>query len=226
MNWLLEPYNTVFTVAFVVMICFAVMELLSMVLGLGFSEWLQHFGPDGGGSPVDLGADLDSDGGHLQHFLSWLEIGRLPLLISLNLFFAAFSLTGFVMQGLSISALGYPLPIWLAVGLAFTAALPQLRWGNQLFGRIWPRDESSAVHERTFVGCYGVVALGTATTDRAAEVKFIGPGGDTHYTMAFASREDLPQGTPVVLVHMHAQKPSHFLVIRNPDPMAEAFKTT
>jgi hypothetical protein len=233
MNWLTEPHNTVFTVAFIVMLCFAALETISLIFGLGLSDWLQDLLPHGGdgGAHADSGGgaadghhahadgsgDFAGHGGMMQSLLSWLEIGKLPLLVSMNIFFAGFSISGFIMQAVVKGVTGHALYGWLAGLIAFFVALPLLKAGNALFGKFWPRDESSAVHERDFIGCHGIITIGMATADRAAEVKFQGPDGMTHYVMAFASREELTQGSPVVLVKIHPDKPSHFFAIRNPD---------
>lgn len=235
MTWLLEPHNTIFTIAFVVMLGFAVLETVSLLCGLGVSEWLQNLlpGDSGGGADVDLpdggGGDAPGDAaadsgdtggtGALQSVLSWLEVGKLPLLVTLNLFFAAFSVTGLILQGVVTAVTnGSPLPTLIAGLIAFTCAVPLLKLGNRVFGSVWPRDETSAVHRKDFVGCHGVITLGAATTERASEVRFTGPGGDTHYVLAFATHEDLPPGASVVLVARHPDLPAHFLAIRNPDP--------
>ncbi len=244
MTWLFEPHNTIFTIAFVVMLCFAILEILSLLLGLGISEWLHDLLPHGGDSSGEVGMDahahVDVDGsldtqlesgmghdgniGMMHSLLNWLEIGKLPLLVTMNIFFAAFSITGFLLQGITILITeDRALPPWLAALVAFAVALPALKAGNKLFSKIWPQDETSAVNQAEFIGCHGVVATGLATSERAAEVKFVGPRGDVHYFMAFAIREDLPQGTPIVVVAKHTEKLSHFMVMRNPDPQAGGF---
>jgi hypothetical protein len=246
MTWLFEPHNTIFTIAFVVMLCFAVLEILSLLLGLGISEWLHDLLPHGGDSSAEVGVHADahaevagtvdshmdsglSQDGHIgmmHSLLNWLEIGKLPLLVTMNIFFAAFSITGFLLQGVTmLITQGHALPPWLAGIIAFAVALPALKLGNKLFSKIWPQDETSAVKQEEFIGCHGVVATGLATCERAAEVKFIGPRGDIHYFMAFAIREDLPQGTPIVLVAKHPEKLSHFIAMRNPDPQAPGSKS-
>ena len=230
MTWLFESHNTIFTVAFVIMICFAVLEMISMICGLGISDWLQDLLPGGDTHAADVGADVhahaeanadfDGHGGALQSFLSWLEIGKLPLLVSLNIFFASFSITGFLIQGLAVLGFnGHPLPTWIAASAAFVLSLPLLRMGNKVFGKFWPQDETTAVHQKDFIGCHGVITTGKATMDRAAEVKFTGPHGDVHYVMAFAAREPLEQSTPVILTDLHPDKIAHYMMIRNPHPL-------
>ena len=243
MTWLFEPHNTIFTVAFVVMLCFAVLEITSLLFGLGISEWLHdllpHGGDTSGGAGMEAHADVDAsmdadvdsgvqhDGniGVMHSMLNWLEVGKLPLLVTMNIFFAAFSILGFLLQGATILITNdQALPSWLAGLIAFAVALPVLKTGNRWVSKVWPQDETSAVKQEEFVGCHGVIATGMATAERAAEVKFIGPRGDVHYFMAFAIREDLPQGTPIILVAQHTAKLSHFIVMRNPDPQASTLK--
>lgn len=245
MTWLFEPYNAIFTIAFVVMLCFAALEILSLLFGLGLSEWLHDILPHGGDPNADISmeAHADADGsvdanadsgvehdgniGMMHSLLNWLEVGKLPLLVTMNIFFAAFSVTGFLLQGVVVLVTGnHALPSWLAALIAFAVALPALKTGINLISKIWPRDETSAVKQEEFVGCHGTVTTGLATSERAAEVKFTGPRGDIHYFMAFAIREDLPQGTPIILIAKHPTKLAHFLAMRNPDPPTKGDEPT
>ncbi len=174
------------------------------------------------------GGDLPTEtGGHTQiglirGFLSWLEAGKIPVLICFNLFLATFSFIGFFTQALAINVWGHPLATPLAVGFAFLASLPIVKMGNNALGKVWPKDETSAVHEREFIGCLGTITIGTATQTLAAEVRFKGPKGDTHYAMAYASYEDLPQGSSVILVKQHPVTSSQFYIIKNPDQASDS----
>ncbi|MES2708894.1 MAG: OB-fold-containig protein [Verrucomicrobiota bacterium] len=223
MNWLLAPHNTVFAAAFVVLLCFALLEGVSLVLGLGLSDWLSdlmdlpHAGDadvhtGGHGAAPEAHADAgqghghgsgdsgsDAETGFFTPLLSWLEIGKVPVLISLCAFLAAFSIGGMILQESLILARLPALPGAWAAAAAFFPALPLLKLANRALGRVWPKDETSAFPVEHLVGWVGVVTIGTATEDRAAEVRVTGPDGRAHYVMCRVSGDPVPQGGEVLL---------------------------
>jgi hypothetical protein len=194
MTWLLFPHNTWFAVAFVVLICFALLEGISLLLGLGLSDYLEDLLglPDG-----DATGEAETGAG--SPFLSWLEIGKVPLLVSLCAFLAAFSISGMLLQQILVLTGIGPMVNWAAAGIAFAAALPVLKGANRLLSRILPQDETSSFSAELLVGRVGVVTIGTATADRAAEVKVTGPDLRNHYVMTFVRGVSVPQGGEVLL---------------------------
>lgn len=223
------------------LLCFALLEGLSLLLGLGLSEWLSdllhlpdpadgnlggmdhgHAGPGLAGahghghSPVQAVADSGAaDGGNLETttdshgggggflspLLSWLEIGKVPVLISLCVFLAAFSIGGMTLQQALLQS-GMPAlrEAWAGM-IAFFAALPVLKFANRILGRMWPKDETSAFPVDHLVGWVGVVTIGTASEDRAAEVRVIGPDRRPHYVMCRVTGESVGQGGEVLLLN-------------------------
>ena len=199
MSWLLAPHNSVFAAAFVLLLCFALLEGISLILGLGISDFLSDLLglPDGADAAPDTSAEAKS--GVASPLLSWLEIGKVPVLVSLCAFLAAFSITGMLLQQFLFLIGPGPLFPAAAAVLAFFAALPALKFANRLLARLLPQDETSAFSPDLLIGRVGVVTIGTATTDRAAEVKVIGPDGRSHYVMAFVTGGSVPQGGELLL---------------------------
>ena len=199
MSWLLAPHNSVFAAAFVLLLCFALLEGLSLILGLGISDFLSDLLglPDGADAAPDTSAEAES--GVASPLLSWLEIGKVPVLVSLCAFLAAFSITGMLLQQFLVLIGPGPLFPAAAAVVAFFAALPALKFANRLLARLLPQDETSAFSPDLLIGRVGVVTIGTATTDRAAEVKVIGPDGRSHYVMAFVTGGSVPQGGELLL---------------------------
>lgn len=241
MNWLLAPHNTLFAAAFMMLLCFALLEGISLVLGLGLSDWLSDLLnlpdgdadaalPDAGNelssSSGDAAADADSDadtdsqsghgGGFLSALLSWLEIGKVPVLISLCAFLAAFSIGGMMLQQALILAGIGPVAWPLSGTAAFLAALPVMKFSNRMLGRIWPQDETSAFPEDHLLGRVGTVTIGTATRERAAEVRVTGPDGRQHYVMCAVTGDSVAQGGEILLQSRNAAT-GHFLGTRNTD---------
>ena len=87
----------------------------------------------------------------------------------------------------------------VAAAIAFFVAFPVLKLTNRYLGLVWPQDETSAFAPAQLVGRVGVVTIGTATTDRTAEVKVTGPDGRLHYVMCFVRDDSVPTGGEVLL---------------------------
>lgn len=214
-NLLSAPQNLLFTAALMLMALLAGAEAVSLVIGQSLSQHLEAISPE-----LDLpdGAVTDSDvQGFAGKIFGWLELGRLPLMVGLALFLALFACIGFMGQGMfSIFGLGF-LPGLVASPLAFFAALPALRIGNRAIGRIWPKDETYAVSQDTFVGRVAVITIGKATFDLPAEAKLQDQYGNTHYIMAASDNRDdaFPQGEAVLIV---GRRGATFTVIRNDNP--------
>ncbi len=207
MNWLLAPHSTVFAGAFILLLCFALLEGISLLLGLGISEWLSDLfslpdSADGPAPDLSAGADMDLEtgSGSANPVLSWLEIGRVPALISLCAFLAAFSISGMFLQQVLVSAGLPPLIQPVAAAIAFLVGLPLLKLSNRLLGKFWPQDESSAFAPSLLIGRVGTVTIGTATADRAAEVRVTGPDGRSHYIMCYAAADPVAQGGEILLL--------------------------
>ena len=67
------------------------------------------------------------------------------------------------------------------------------------------------------IGWVGVVTIGTATEERAAEVRVTGPDGRPHYVMCRVSGESVTQGGEVLLRSRDAVS-GCFHGVRNTDP--------
>ena len=201
MSWLLASYNSVFAAAFVILLCFALLEGISLLMGLGISDFLSDLLGlhDGGNVAADIPDAPEGTSGVAGPLLSWLEIGKVPLLVSLCAYLAAFSIGGMILQQALILTGLPPLIQPAAAVIAFFAALPALKFANRLLGRCWPQDETSAFAPDLLIGRVGVVTIGTASRARAAEVKVTGPDGRLHYVMCFVRDDSVPAGGEVLL---------------------------
>lgn len=240
MTWLLAPHNTVFAAAFVLLVCLALLEGISLLLGLGLSDYLSDLLnlPDGdaaagpsvdssatvstntaasAAADADVQADADSTSSSASPLLSWLEIGKVPVLVSLCAFLAGFSISGMLLQQILVLTGPGPLVKWAAAAIAFVVALPVLKFSNRLLGRILPHDETSSFSAELLVGRVGIVTIGTASPDRAAEVKVTGPDGRSHYVMTFVRDASVPQGGEVLL-ERRDDHTGHYHGSRNTNP--------
>lgn len=197
-----------FTVALGVMLIIGAVEGASTLLGLSVSDSLDSILPD-----FELDADVEAPGDVLSQTLSWLRIGRVPVLILFIFFLTAFGLAGLAVQVLLHSLTGWLAPSWVAVVPAFLVALPAMRVSADVFARILPREETSAVSRKTFVGRVGHIVIGTARCGSPAQARVKDETGRTHYVMVEpdVDGEEFKQGDPVLLVRAAE---AHFRVIR------------
>lgn len=158
---LLAPQAVAFSAALVLMLAIGAIE----ALGLGTA-----------GADVDL----HLDGGGL---LDWLGAGRVPLMVLLVAFLAAFGGIGLAGQQAAQALTGDLLPIWAAVPAALVAALPATSGLARLLARIMPRDETTAWELDDLVGRAGTVTLGRAAAGNPARTRVLDPHGQAHHVL-------------------------------------------
>ncbi len=214
MDALLHPAYQPFTIAGLVMAGLVLIETLSLVAGLSLSQ------------VIDQGFDLDTHNGHhadlgenglLGGVMGWVNAGRVPVLILLIAWLAAFAAAGFVIQTLAMS-LWAALPTLAAGPAAFLLAAPATRFTTRLVSRIIPREETYAVSDDDLVGRIAEVTLGPLDQGPAGRVKVRDPHGNWHFLMAKATegQAPVPVGAQVLLVDRRGPT---FLVIPAPEEL-------
>ena len=207
------PQNTAFMVALVIMLMLFVLEVLSLILG-GIDDWIDGILPDGLGEPAHPEIGLDAvDAGGFVRFLSWLYVGRVPLLMLLVLFLATFGLGGMVLQNVVHELLGFYLPSLIATLVMIFASLPVVRLFASGLHKILPRDETTAISQKDLVGRVGVVVIGVMSATQSAQVRVKDGFGQNHYVMArLDSDEEVGQGGAVLLIAVNGVE---YLAIKN-----------
>jgi hypothetical protein len=152
--------NIAFVSAIVLMLLIGVVELLGL------------------GGAFDLDADID--GGDL---LSWLGVGRLPLLMLLVVFLALFGGLGLVGQQLSLDTTGALITPWIAVPASLAASLPLTGLAARGLARILPQDHTTAIPLDALVGRFGSIVTGRAATGSPARARVEDHHGQPHYVM-------------------------------------------
>ena len=205
-----------FGIALAVMILLGVLECVSLMLG-GASDWLDSLLPDSLTDATSPELTIDADtGSTVIRCLSWLYVGKLPLLMWLVVFLLVYGLTGYAVQAAWFVLFAGWLPMWLAAIAAWLVALPVVRVLAQGLHRVLPKDESTAQASADLVVRGGVVVLGRASSEQAAQVRVKDAFGQQHYVMAKADgADDLLQGSSVLLV---SQENGQFRAIVNPNP--------
>ncbi len=190
LSFLISGDNVPFVAALVLMLLIGVVEATGLGAGLAAGEALD-------------GLDLDGDTNvETPSLLSWINVGRLPLLMLVVVFLFAFGMTGLVGQSVVAALLGAPASWLLAVPVAFAVALPVTRVFGRGVARIMPRDETSAVSRDSLVGRVAVIVTGEARHANAAQARVRDAHGQTHYVMVEPDNvaEVFAEGASVLLV--------------------------
>jgi hypothetical protein len=187
-EFLLAGDNVLFVAALVLMLLIGAAEAMGLGAGLALGEGL-------GGVDGDVNVESPS-------LLSWINVGRLPLLMLIVVFLFAFGMTGLIGQRLVAAILGQPGPWFLAAPLALAAALPVTRMFGRAVSRIMPQDETSAVSRDSLVGRVAVIVTGEARQASAAQARVRDQHGQVHYVMVEPDNatDVFVQGGSVLLV--------------------------
>ncbi len=223
-DFLLLPQNQVFAIALALMVGIALVEIVGMLFGLAISQVVDQFIPDFDvdmdvdiDADADLDADLSASGTTLSHILSWLNVGKVPVLILLVIFLTAFGLAGLFVQRIVAGSVGVLMPAVIAALPALIAGIFTVRVGGKAMAQIMPKEETSAVSEKTFIGRTATLVLGNAKRDNPAQAKLEDAFKQSHYILVEPdnAEESLPEGTDVLIVR---QEGTVFFAIKNTHP--------
>ena len=213
-NLINAPETEIFGIAIALMVLLGVFEVISMLAG-GISDWLDNLLPDSLTETAHAEVGLDvADAGIFVRFLSWLYVGRIPVLMLMVMFLAVYGLTGYLFQTAFATVFGSYLNGTLAAVIVWFISLPLVRVTASGLYKIMPKDETTAVLQESLIGRVGTVVLGEARVGNAAQVRVKDAYGQQHYVMVEPDSEDvLKQGDAVLLVSLDGNT---FKAILNP----------
>ncbi len=201
--------NGAFTIALAVMFMIAVLEGITVLIGMGISEMLETVLPD---MDFDISAP-EAPQSIMSKLLGWINFGRVPVLIIFVCFLTAFGIAGYLLQYLVYGLSSMLIPQLFAVPAALVVAMPFVRLFTNVLQKIMPKDESSALSEESFVGAVAIITLGKATKGFPAEAKVKDKYGQTHYFMIQPEDdEEFSQGEQVLLLRPSS---NGFFAIKN-----------
>lgn len=197
-----------FALATILLLLITIVEGAALLFGQNISSMLESVVPD----------PWDGFHGPLDDALGWLHVGRVPILVLAVIFLAAFAFTGFALNMVTVRVFGFFVTPWLAVPLAFVAALPVVRILGAGIARIVPKDETFAVTLDTLVGRVATIVSGTGRKGFPAQAKVVNQHGQALYVMVEPEEgaPELASGTSVLLVRQLGG--SRFGGIPNPRP--------
>lgn len=139
------PETEIFGIAIALMVLLGVLEVISMLAG-GISDWLDNLLPDSLTETAHAEVGLDvADAGIFVRFLSWLYVGRIPVLMLMVVFLAVYGLTGYLFQTAFATVFGSYLNGTLAAVIVWFISLPLVRvkdaYGQQHYVMVEPDSE-------------------------------------------------------------------------------------
>jgi hypothetical protein len=191
-DFLLSGDNVPFMAALVLMVLIGIVEAIGLGGGLGVGD-----APDG------FDSDLDA-----PSLLSWLNVGRLPLLMLVVVFLFVFGKIGLLGQQVFAAITGRPASWLFAVPVAIAAALPVTRVLGRWLSKILPQDETTAVSRASLVGRTAIIVTGEARRDHAAQARVRDRHGQAHYVMVEPDRpaDVFAEGTSVLLIRSNGAR--------------------
>lgn len=212
---LFSPALAPFMAALILLALILALEVGGLLFGATVSGMIDNALP--GLGEADAPDGLGAGGGFVEQALSWLYVGKVPMLIVLASFLTGFGLTGFVLQSAAHGAFGAALPVWIAGPVAFLAALPATRFLAIAFSRVMPKEESDAVSLDSFIGRIALVLRGEARRGKPAEAKLSDSRGAAHYVLVEPLDDDsvFAQGSEVLLIE---KRGAVFRVVANDNP--------
>jgi len=144
--------------ALVCLVFFFIIEIFGYLVGLSVSSFCDNL--------FDFDVDLDADLG-IANYFGFLGLGKAPFIVWLTFFFGLFSMFGYLANSIAVSLSGF-LPLWVSVGPVLIAAVIVNSYLCNVFVRIFPRIETTAVSTDSFFGRVAEVTLGNATNNKFA----------------------------------------------------------
>jgi len=179
MALLFSPECAPFAIAAAMLAGLTAIEMLAMVMGFSITEFL--------GKPEVHGHD------GVLAYLTWLNLGGVPLLILLMLTLGFFAMTGFAIQAVA-HAFWAPLPAIVAAIPAALATIPMVRASSRTVARIVPHDETYAVDLDAFLGRTAEVSIGPLDQGLPGRVRVKDQHGNWHVLRARAAKDQGPFG--------------------------------
>lgn len=193
-----HPAMSPFVISFMIMAGIALLEIIGLVFGVAFSELVDAALPEfdlDTDIDIDADADIDADiGGGANAFgtaLSWLGLGKVPLLIVLAAFLGSFGAIGALLQNGFHGFFGSYLAVFIAAPAAFIAALPVTRMLSSSVAKILPKEETDAMSTDSFIGRIAVIIRGEARRGTPAEAKLTDAKGTAQYILVEPDEADV-----------------------------------
>ena len=210
-SFLTASQNLPFSVSLAMMLIITIMEGVGLLLGSGISGITEHFSPD---AHVDVHAPHMESHGALSTVFSWLNIGKVPVMVLLVIFLTCFGLIGLFVQAIAHGSLGMYMPALVVSVGAFATSMPVVRTCSAGLSKVMPKDETTAISSDELIGRMAVITTGKAASKSPAQAKVKDAHDQQHYIMLEPDEDGhiFEQGEKLLLVRREGHI---FYAIRN-----------
>jgi len=206
-------HNQVFSVALFVLLGIGLLEGVLSLVGFGFSNIFDSLFPE---SDLDL-IEIENPSTTFSELFSWINKGNVPVIMILLTFLAYFGIIGIFIQENLFKLAHFRLDNMFIIPLVIILTLPFIRWTTSFLSRIIPKDETTAVSQRTFIGGLAVITLGKSTYNVPAEAKYRDSFGQDHYIMVQSTSEDISFSEGETVLLLKQLENTVFLVSKDPN---------
>ena len=173
----------------------------------------------------DLDHDADHDHGHAKEgpsvfvkALAFVGVGKVPLNVVMMMAGLLFGGLGIICNTILEPLLKSPgVFMWISLPVAFFGMTFLTGAASQLIGRLMPTSETYIVTKHSLAGCRGNLTLKAGPEFGTANIS--DREGNIHSVRCRTRGEDIPKGTPVLVVD-YDQETDFYLVVKC--PMTEA----
>lgn len=192
---ILSQTNYIFSGAIYTVLLFICLEIILSLIGFGFSEIINH---------VEY-----SETDFLSQSFGWFKEG-IPVSIYLIIYLLTFGITGTIFQFITSELISQYI-------ICFPIAILSLvisKYIAKIVKKIIPKDETTAVSRKSFIGKVATITIGTTKKGIPTEAKVIDFFNKTHYIIVEPIDEnEFKQGDEVLITE---EKGHLFNVIKIP----------
>jgi len=198
--------NPLFEISLLIVFFIGTLEILLTVVGIGLSQIFDSIIPE-------------SEIGTVSELFSWINKGKVPILILFLTFLTFFGIIGLFIQYISLNILNSQINNYIAIIFAFILSLPIVRIMSAFIAKIMPKDETDIIQRKSFEGKIAIITLGNATKEKAAEAKFKDDFGTTHYILVkpLNEEETFKEGDSVFIAYNDPEDQTIFYIVKDPN---------
>lgn len=175
----LLEHNQLFSVTLAIVFIIGIMEGLLSLVGVGMSAMLDSFMPE-----LDINVDMpDTQISTFSEIFGWINKGRVPMLMLVLTFMTFFGLIGLNIQSVWFHFTGHYIYTVIVAVISFILAMPFVSYFSLVLSKVMPRDETTAISTKTFIGETCTIINEAATDHKFVEAKFKDLFGEVHYIM-------------------------------------------
>jgi hypothetical protein len=218
-QWLLiASQNIIFSIPLAIVFIIGFIEGVLSLLGLGLSSTLDDFFSD-----IDL--TPHSEVSTFSELLSFINKGNIPTLMVFLSALTSFGLLGLIFHKIYFSLFDSFLSNFILVPIIFLLSIPLTSIFSVFLSKILPKDETTAISNKVFIGKVALITQGTASQNRSAEARYIDMYNQEHYIRVKPNNnEEFNQGEKVIIMERETIEGNVFIVQKDPNSIVSKSK--